>query len=117
MTHTANWCRPSPSRRNQPWYIAQKSSQSLFSLSQGKPLTVIDTLMAFQQKFLANTNPELSQNTEHILHFLLAATKHDASTITRPPTSQLVIQLEALPFDQVLTHWATSQFARLWQIT
>jgi len=87
-----------------------------FFVNGGKPLTVINMLMAFQQKFLSNTNLELSQHTKHILHFLLAATGHDTSTTTRPPTSQLAIQLEALPFDQVLTHWATNQFARLWQI-
>jgi len=62
--------------------------------------------------------PELLQNTKYILHFLLAATSYDASQdiTVQPPTSQLAIQMEALPFNPVLTHWATNQFVGLWQI-
>jgi len=87
-----------------------------FFVNGGKPLMVINTLNAYQQKFLSNANPELSQHTKHILHFLLAPTRHNASTTIIPPISQLAIQMEALLFDQVLTHWATNQFAEMWQI-
>jgi len=54
----------------------------------------------------------------YILYFILAATGYDASqdTTTQPPTSQLAIQMEALPFNSVLTQWATNQFAGLWRI-
>ncbi len=89
-----------------------------FFINGGKTRTTIDTLQSFQQKFLLNASPELLQNTKYILHFLLAATSYDASQdiTVQPPTSQLAIQMEALPFNPVLTHWATNQFVGLWQI-
>jgi len=89
-----------------------------FFLQGGKPKSAIDTLNNYQQKFLVNATLELAENTRHILHFLLAATGYDASqdTNTKPPTSQLAVEMEPLKFDLVLTHWATNQFAGLWQI-
>jgi len=105
-----------------PWSTPQKSSQSPCFLSRsssmGENQINNQNPTQFQQKFLLNASPELSQNTKYILHFLLAATGYDASQdiTTQPPTSQLAIQMEALPFDPVLTHWATNQFVGLWQI-
>ncbi len=89
-----------------------------FFMQGGKPKLAIDTLNNYQQKFLVNATPELAENTRHILHFLLAATGYDASqdTNTKPPTNQLAVKMEPLKFDPVLTHWATNQFAGLWQI-